>query len=174
MKRLHRHVGGDDLAASVGFYSTLFAAPPTVQRADHAKSMLDNSRINFAILNGHAARGIEHVGIEVEEPGELAEMRDRLARTGAPVLDEAATTCCLARSSKAWISDPQGVVRETLLTTRAATDHGASPELARLATGASATQAGAARGQTCVKRLIAWQSPSGTTPNAGRCAMCWR
>ena len=32
MKRFHVHVGVDDLAGSIAFYSTLFAAPPTVQR----------------------------------------------------------------------------------------------------------------------------------------------
>jgi hypothetical protein len=138
MKRLHLHVGVDDLEVSIEFYATLFAAPPTVQRPDYAKWMLDNPCVNFAISSGHAARGIEDVGIQVEDETELAEMRDRLARADAAVLDEVATTCCYARASKAWISDPQGVVWETFLTTGDATDYGASPDLARLATGATA------------------------------------
>jgi len=133
MKRLHRHVGGDDLAASVGFYSTLFAALPTVQRADYAKWMLDNPRVNFAISVGHATRGIDHLGIQVENEAELAEVGARLALADGPVLREAATTCCYATSSKAWIADPQGIVWETFLTTGSAVDYGQSPALSHLA-----------------------------------------
>ena len=67
MKRLHVHVGVADLDQSIGFYSTLFAAPPTVMREDYAKWMLDDPRVNFAISSGnHAQKGIEHLGIQVE------------------------------------------------------------------------------------------------------------
>lgn len=133
MKRLHLHVGVDDIAASVKFYSTLFAAEPTFIANDYAKWMLEDPCVNFAISKGHAKRGIEHVGIQVENAQELAEVRARLDRANAPILDEAATTCCYARSSKAWISDPQGVMWETFLTTGAATDYGDSPALATIA-----------------------------------------
>ena len=37
MKRLHVHVGVADLDRSIGFYSTLFGAKPTVTKADYAK-----------------------------------------------------------------------------------------------------------------------------------------
>jgi catechol 2,3-dioxygenase-like lactoylglutathione lyase family enzyme len=36
MKRLHVHVAVDDLPRSIGFYAALFAAPPTVRKADYA------------------------------------------------------------------------------------------------------------------------------------------
>jgi len=49
MKRLHVHVSVDDLAKSIRFYSTLFAAEPTVTRDDYAKWMLEDPRLNFAI-----------------------------------------------------------------------------------------------------------------------------
>ena len=52
MKRLHVHLGVDDLAASIRFYSTLFAAEPTVRKPDYAKWMLDDPRVNFAISHG--------------------------------------------------------------------------------------------------------------------------
>ena len=133
MKRFHVHVGVYDLAQSIGFYSTLFAAPPTVVEGDYAKWMLDDPRVNFAISTGHAGRGIEHLGIQVEDAGELAEVAARLAKADGPVLDEGATTCCYAQSTKAWISDPQGVVWETFLTEGISSDYGSSPALSRLA-----------------------------------------
>jgi catechol 2,3-dioxygenase-like lactoylglutathione lyase family enzyme len=130
---MHVHVGVDNLAQSVRFYTTLFGAEPSVVEADYAKWMLDDPRLNFAISAGHATRGIEHLGIQVESETELAEVGARLARADGPVLAEAATTCCYATSSKAWIADPQGVVWETFLTTGSAADYGSSPALSRLA-----------------------------------------
>lgn len=133
MKRLHVHVGVDDLAASIQFYSTLFAAEPTVTKADYAKWMLDDPRVNFAISHGQAKRGIEHLGIQVETPAELGEVYARLQAAGGPVLEEGATTCCYAKSDKSWIADPQGVVWETFHTTGAAVVYGDSPALEQLA-----------------------------------------
>jgi catechol 2,3-dioxygenase-like lactoylglutathione lyase family enzyme len=133
MKRMHVHVGVDDLAQSVRFYSALFAAEPTVLEGDYAKWMLEDPRLNFAISRGHATRGIEHIGIQVEDAAELAEVRARLAKAEGPVLEEEAAVCCYAKSEKTWISDPQGVVWETFLTSGSVTDYGISPELERIA-----------------------------------------
>jgi hypothetical protein len=47
MKRLHVHVSVDNLDASVGFYSTLFAAQPSVVKPDYAKWMLEDPRVNY-------------------------------------------------------------------------------------------------------------------------------
>lgn len=44
MKRLHVHVSVSDLEASIRFYSTLFAAEPSVRKADYAKWMLEDPR----------------------------------------------------------------------------------------------------------------------------------
>ena len=110
MKRLHVHVGVDDLDQSIRFYSTLFGADPTVTKPDYAKWMLEDPRVNFAISSGNADKGIEHLGIQVESPDELQEVYGRLNSADRPILEEGATTCCYARSEKSWIADPQGVV----------------------------------------------------------------
>lgn len=89
MKRLHVHVGVTDLSTSIGFYSTLFGAEPTVTKDDYAKWMLEDPRVNFAISSGnHAAKGIEHLGIQVENGEELTEVYDRLKAADRPVLEE--------------------------------------------------------------------------------------
>lgn len=149
MKRLHVHVGVHDLDASIAFYSTLFAASPNVLKADYAKWMLDDPRVNFAISSGnHARNGVEHLGIQVEDSNELAEVYGRLAAANRPVLEEGATTCCYARSEKSWIADPDGVVWETFLTSGEATVYGDSPALAALSESA-------ADGQCCAPELPA-------------------
>ena len=89
MKRLHVHVGVDDLANSVRFYSTLLGAEPTVVKDDYAKWMLEDPRVNFAISQGnHAKKGIEHLGIQVESTEELSEVYGRLKAADRPVLEE--------------------------------------------------------------------------------------
>lgn len=126
MKRLHVHVAVDDLDRSIGFYSALFASEPSVTKPDYAKWMLDNPRVNFAISMRGTAAGVEHLGIQVEDAGELADVYARLKKADAPVVEEGKTTCCYAKSEKSWITDPQGVVWETFLTEGEATTYGTS------------------------------------------------
>jgi len=124
VKRLHVHVGVNDLGASVHFYSTLFAAEPTVRKPDYAKWMLEDPRVNFAISHGRGDAGLHHLGIQAGDTDELSEVYDRLARADAPVLDEGATVCCYAQSEKSWIADPQGIAWETFLTHGESTVYG--------------------------------------------------
>ncbi len=148
MKRFHVHVGVADLDASINFYSGLFGEAPTVTKPDYAKWMLDDPRINFAISQREgAAKGIEHVGVQVEDAAELAEVYGRLKAAQAPVLEEGATTCCYARSEKSWIADPDGVVWEAFLTQGESTSYGDAPDLSALAS------ANAAEGQCCAPAI---------------------
>jgi len=157
MKRFHMHVGVADLDASIAFYTHLFGAQPSVVKADYAKWMLDDPRINFAIsMREGAAKGIEHVGLQVEDEGELAEVYARLKAADRPVLEEGATTCCYAKSEKSWIADPDGVVWEAFLTTGGSTTYGGSPDLEQLA------HADAATGACCVPQTVA-AAPAATT-----------
>lgn len=138
MKRLHVHVGVTDLDQSIRFYSTLFGATPTVTKDDYAKWMLEDTRVNFAISAGdHAAKGIEHLGIQVESAKDLGDVYDRLKAADRPILDEGATICCYAKSEKSWISDPDGVVWEAFLTKGEATVYGDSPQLSAVSSSAS-------------------------------------
>jgi catechol 2,3-dioxygenase-like lactoylglutathione lyase family enzyme len=131
VKRLHVHVGVEDLAASIRFYSTLFAAEPTRVEPDYAKWMLDDPKVNFAISQRGGSSGIRHLGIQVEDHAELAEVYERLQQAEAPVFEEGATTCCYARSEKSWIVDPQGIQWETFLTTGDSTVYGVDPSVAK-------------------------------------------
>lgn len=146
MKRLHVHVGVADLDRSIGFYSTLFGTQPTVMKQDYAKWMLEDPRVNFAISSGNAQKGIEHLGIQVEEPAELADVYARLKAADRPVLEEGCTTCCYAKSEKSWIADPDGVVWETFHTTGESTVYGDSVEVQAITR---------SEGQCCVPDIAA-------------------
>ena len=124
MKRFHVHIAVDDLARSITFYSGLFASPPTVQKPDYAKWMLEDPRVNFAISARGAKPGIEHLGIQVENQQELNEVYARLKTVEGPILAEGETACCYARSDKNWITDPVGVPWEAFLTVGENTTYG--------------------------------------------------
>jgi len=118
MKRLHIHVNSApaDHASSVSFYSTLFGSEPTKTRDGYAKWMLDDPRVNFVVetidMPG-AEPGIHHVGVQVDESGELAQIRDALKLAEAPLMEIGETVCCFSKSEKNWTMDPSGVRWET-------------------------------------------------------------
>jgi predicted enzyme related to lactoylglutathione lyase len=112
MKRFHVHLHVTDLAQSISFYSKLFAAEPARVERDYAKWMLDDPAVNFAISTRGKEPGIDHMGIQTDDPAELAAMKAQAKAADMAVLDEGATTCCYARSEKHWITDPQGIAWE--------------------------------------------------------------
>lgn len=112
MKRFHMHVAVDDMDRSVRFYSTLFGAAPTVHKPDYAKWMLDDPRVNFAISARGMKAGLDHVGIQVENTAELADIHGRLVRADQQMLAQEGVSCCYARSNKYWVQDPQGIAWE--------------------------------------------------------------
>jgi hypothetical protein len=125
MKRLHVHVSVDDLSHAISFYSTLFAAEPAVTKADYAKWMLDDPRVNFAIsARGRANIGVDHLGIQAEDENELSDVYGRLRAAEAPVLEQGTVTCCYHQSEKSWITDPAGVNWEAFLTRGETTVYG--------------------------------------------------
>lgn len=128
MKRFHVHLAVPDLDASVGFYSALFGTAPTVRKPDYAKWMLDDPRVNFAISARGAAPGLDHLGLQVEAPDELAGLRRRFAaaQDGA-VIDAPDARCCYARSDKHWVTDPQGIAWEAFHTLDGIPTFGGAP-----------------------------------------------
>jgi predicted enzyme related to lactoylglutathione lyase len=123
MKRLHVHVAVDDLQRATDFCAALFATPPAVVKSDYAKWMLDDPRVNFAISTRGRQPGLDHLGIQVEDQDELHEVYARLHKAGGDVV-QGETTCCYAKSNKAWIDDPAGISWETFLTSGESTDYG--------------------------------------------------
>ena len=116
MKRFHVHVAVHDLEQSIRFYSALFGADPTIKKPDYAKWMLEDPRINFAISDGHARQGVDHLGMQAENGDELEEIGTRLARADVSTTAQKNASCCYARSDKYWTIDPQGIAWESFHT----------------------------------------------------------
>lgn len=144
MKRFHVHLHVADLAASIGFYAKLFAAAPTRTEPDYAKWMLEDPPLNFAISTRGAAPGIDHLGIQTDDPAELAAMKASAEAADMALLDEGQTTCCYARSEKHWVTDPNGVAWEHFHTLADIPVFHEAPAVATKATAAAATTTAAA------------------------------
>jgi catechol 2,3-dioxygenase-like lactoylglutathione lyase family enzyme len=116
MKRFHVHVSVSDIPSSVRFYAALFGGPPTVEKPDYAKWMLEDPRVNFAISRRDRAPGVNHLGFQTDSPEELSDLEARLKAAAMPSLEEKGAACCYAKSDKTWVEDPQGVPWEVFHT----------------------------------------------------------
>lgn len=116
MKRMHIHVGVENLDQSIKFYSALFGAEPVKTKVDYAKWMLDDPRINFAISTRMGNTGVDHLGLQVDEESELTNLRESFKKADMPVFNEGETLCCYARSDKSWVKDPSGIAWEAYKT----------------------------------------------------------
>lgn len=127
MKRMHIHIGVDNLDASIAFYSALFGCEPSVTQSDYAKWMLDDPRVNFAISERGAKPGLDHLGIQAENAEELGELAARLDAASMPTRSETEAQCCYAKSDKHWTVDPQGIAWETFHTLSSIPTFGSEP-----------------------------------------------
>ncbi|MEO1450302.1 MAG: ArsI/CadI family heavy metal resistance metalloenzyme [Bacteroidota bacterium] len=126
--RLHLHLRVGDLNRSVAFYTALFGTEPTSQKADYAKWMLDEPNVNFSITPaGSQKPKVAHLGIEADTLPELQTLYERADSAEGTRRDEGETVCCYAKSTKGWLSDPQGIEWE-LFHTHGASDTFFAPE----------------------------------------------
>ena len=128
MKRFHVNVAVSDLQRSVNFYTTLFGTAPTVQKADYAKWMLDDPRINFSLSESKRNGGVNHVGVQMDSMDDLAKIQERLQTAGQNTVEQANAECCYAQSSKTWVRDPDDVAWEAFVTHGEITHYGADLE----------------------------------------------
>ena len=181
MKRFHVHLGVEDLAASIRFYSGLFGQAPTVEKGDYAKWMIDDPRINFAIsrrggAEGHHRVGLNHLGLQVDGADELAAVRAQFAAADATTLtDEPDASCCYAKSDKHWVRDPQGIAWEGYHSLGAIEyfDGDAAPATTASACCApAAIEVAAAPGSAAVTSACCSPSPATATAAAAAAACC--
>lgn len=126
MKRMHVHVGVKNLDESIRFYSALFGAQPAKLKPDYAKWMLDDPHLNFAISTRSGKVGVDHMGLQVDDAGELAVLRDHMSAANISTHSDGETTCCYAKSEKSWVEDPNGVAWEAYHTMEDAQIYSAS------------------------------------------------
>jgi hypothetical protein len=111
-----------------------------VRKADYAKWMVDEPRLNFAISTGDH-QGVSHLGLEGDSPQELADIGQSFAAADPATQDEPDAACCYARSDKHWATDPQGIRWEGFHSRGLLEDEVAAPARQQAGTGCCAPAA---------------------------------
>ena len=112
MSRVQLALNVSDLDAAVAFYTQLFGSPPAKVHPGYANFAIADPPLKLVLIEHADARGsgvagaLNHLGVEVDEPAQVAQASARLAGEGLDTLDQQATTCCYAVQDKVWVEDP--------------------------------------------------------------------
>jgi catechol 2,3-dioxygenase-like lactoylglutathione lyase family enzyme len=109
MSRVQLALNVSDLDAAVTFYSSLFSTAPAKLRPGYANFAIDEPPLKLVLIEGHGTPGtLNHLGVEVASPEEVATATTRLAAEGLPTAVEDQVSCCFAVQDKVWVDAPDG------------------------------------------------------------------
>jgi len=103
-----------DIDQAVDFYEKLFKTAPAKRQPGYANFAIADPPLKLVLIEspGASAR-LNHLGVEVFDPAQVAEAQRRLAGEGLPVVSEDNVSCCYAVQDKVWVTDPDGAPWET-------------------------------------------------------------
>jgi len=114
MSRVQLALNVSDLKEAIDFYSKLFGTTPAKVQPGYANFAIADPPLNLVLMEHAESRGsgvggaLNHLGVEVMDPAEVADASRRLAGEGLDTLDQTETTCCFAVQDKVWVEDPDG------------------------------------------------------------------
>lgn len=112
MSRVQLALNVSDLDAAIDFYSKLFASAPAKVRPGYANFAIADPPLKLVLIEVAEARkngvagALNHLGVEVGHPEQVAQAGTRLAGEGLDTRDQQGTTCCFAVQDKVWVEDP--------------------------------------------------------------------
>jgi catechol 2,3-dioxygenase-like lactoylglutathione lyase family enzyme len=107
MSRVQLALNVEDLDASIAFYTTLFETPPAKVREDYANFAIADPPLKLVLFANAGEPGtLNHVGVEVESPDEVAAAIARTTDLGFDQLVQENVTCCFAVQDKTWVKGP--------------------------------------------------------------------
>lgn len=108
MSRVQLALNVSDLDAAVEFYSKAFSTKPAKVRDGYANFAIDEPPLKLVLIENGKGGTLNHLGVEVETPAEVAAMNRRLVGEGLTTSEELGVECCYARQDKVWANDPDG------------------------------------------------------------------
>lgn len=109
MGRVQLALNVSDLDQAVSFYSRLFGVEPAKLRPGYANFAVTDPPLKLVLFeNASAAGSLNHLGVEVETPDEVAAAQTRLSAADLPTATEDEVTCCHAVQDKVWVDGPDG------------------------------------------------------------------
>ena len=105
--RLQLALNVADLSAAIDFYSKMFDAKPVKVRDGYANFAIDQPPLKLVLFAGDGEPGsINHLGVEVEEAGQVAAAEQRLSASGLETTGVDNTLCCYAEKTETWVDAP--------------------------------------------------------------------
>ncbi|HET9077873.1 MAG TPA: ArsI/CadI family heavy metal resistance metalloenzyme [Acidimicrobiales bacterium] len=110
MSRVQLALNVADIDEAVEFYSKLFDAQPAKRRPGYANFAITDPPLKLVLIEGpdQVPGSLNHLGVEVETPGEVTAAQARLAGKGLATAVEEQTSCCYALQDKVWVDGPGG------------------------------------------------------------------
>ena len=107
MSRVQLALNVDDVDEAVAFYSALFGAEPAKRRPGYANFAMADPPLKLVLIENPGQGGsINHLGVEVATPAEVAEGVARVSAAGLSPTEQQESTCCYAAQEKAWLAGP--------------------------------------------------------------------
>jgi catechol 2,3-dioxygenase-like lactoylglutathione lyase family enzyme len=110
MARVQLALNVSDLDAAVDFYTKLFATEPAKRRPGYANFAITEPPLKLILFESPDGQGgtLNHLGVEVASPDEVARATGRLRDSGLETATEDGVSCCYAVQDKVWVDDPDG------------------------------------------------------------------
>lgn len=108
MSRLQLALTVSDVDTATEFYSRMFGAEPAKRRPGYANFALTDPPLKLVLIEGVEGGSLNHLGVEVSAPADVADAARRLQEAGLQTRAEENVECCYARQDKTWVTDPDG------------------------------------------------------------------
>lgn len=132
--KFHACLNVADLNRSLDFYAALFGQPPVKVYEDYAKFEIDVPPLVLSLKPKRACVGgpLNHLGLRVTTVEEFEAIQQRVRAVGARIGRQDDVSCCYARQTKLWITDPDETLWEVYLFHEDAPDWGEKQNLVKL------------------------------------------
>ena len=116
--RLQLALNVNDLNEAIAYYTKLLGSEPHKIRDGYANFAIESPPLKLVLFeNPEAPERLNHLGVEVFEPGQVAAAKNRLSESNILEQVQINETCCHATQDKVWSREPQGLRWEWYLIT---------------------------------------------------------
>ncbi|MEU9130514.1 ArsI/CadI family heavy metal resistance metalloenzyme [Kitasatospora sp. NPDC048540] len=108
MSRVQLALRVADLEGSIAFYAKLFDTEPAKLRPGYANFAITEPPLKLVLIEGEPDQPtrLDHLGVEVENAGQVSAAAVRLQDAGLATSQENDTSCCYALQDKVWVTGP--------------------------------------------------------------------
>jgi catechol 2,3-dioxygenase-like lactoylglutathione lyase family enzyme len=108
MSRVQLALNVTDLDTAVDFYRRLLGTEPAKREPGYANFAVADPPLKLVLVENEKGGTLNHLGVEVESPGEVRAAQARLRDEGLETAVEEGVDCCFAVQDKVWVTDPDG------------------------------------------------------------------